>query len=240
MFDASQVAAVLFDIDGTLADSDDAMVDAIARPLSRLGWPAPHQAARRLVMAFETPVNWAITLHDRLGLDRRPAGRECPEPATGDQPGRFRLVPGVPAMLRELAGRYPMAIVTTRSHSDTDSFLAQFELASYFGAVVTRGNTRRIKPHPGPIQRAADMLAVPVGQCLMVGDTTPDIVAARRAGAFAVAVLCGYGKRGELHRAGAHEIIEHTALLSTLLQPTATAVDAPQASREPAPHPAPE
>jgi phosphoglycolate phosphatase-like HAD superfamily hydrolase len=51
----------------------------------------------------------------------------------------------------------------------------------------------------------------------MVGDTTVDVKSARRAGAWAVAVLCGFGERRELKRAGAHVILEHTAHLSSLL-----------------------
>jgi phosphoglycolate phosphatase-like HAD superfamily hydrolase len=65
-------------------------------------------------------------------------------------------------------------------------------------------------------------LGVPVERCAMVGDTTVDVKAARRAGAWAVAVLCGFGEREELERAGAHVILEHTAQLSSLLGVTAT------------------
>jgi len=240
VFDASQVAAVLFDIDGTLADSDEQMVDTIGQRLSRLGWRAPHQAARRLVMAFETPVNCTITLLDRLGLGQRLARRERREQTAGAQARRFRLVPGVPTMLRELASRYPLAIVTTRGRPDTEAFLAQSGLAPHFRAIITRGSTRRLKPDPGPVRRAAEVLAVPVERCLMVGDTVPDIVAARRAGALAVAVLCGYGERGELQRAGAHAILEQTALLPMLLRPAAAGMDRSCASGQAPSGPAPD
>ena len=45
----------------------------------------------------------------------------------------------------------------------------------------------------------------------MVGDTTVDVHAARRAGAWSVGVLCGFGQRAELARAGAHLVLETTA-----------------------------
>jgi phosphoglycolate phosphatase len=66
------------------------------------------------------------------------------------------------------------------------------------------------------------MLGVPAERCVMVGDTTVDVKAARRAGAWAVATLCGFGERDELEQAGAHVILEHTSHLSSLLRRPAT------------------
>jgi phosphoglycolate phosphatase-like HAD superfamily hydrolase len=222
VFDANRVQAILFDIDGTLADSDDAMVEAVAQRLSWLPWADPRAVARRLVMAFETPVNSAITLLDWLGLMQR--GKSPARSGLGRQGRRaglpdFRVVAGVPSMLEQLAERYPLAVVTTRRRRDAEAFLEQHGLAECFSALVTRGSTHRLKPHPSPIERAANELAVPVGRCAMVGDTTPDVVAARRAGALAIGVLCGYGEREELERAGAHAVLEHVSLLPALLQP---------------------
>ncbi len=51
----------------------------------------------------------------------------------------------------------------------------------------------------------------------MVGDTTVDVRSARRAGSWSVAVLCGFGERDELERAGAHLILENTTDLGPLL-----------------------
>ncbi len=83
--------------------------------------------------------------------------------------------------------------------------------------VAAREDTRRLKPHPEPILFAAQKLNVPVDRCLMVGDTTVDMEAARAAGAWAVGVLCGFGEQGELKRAGADVILETTADLTGVL-----------------------
>jgi phosphoglycolate phosphatase-like HAD superfamily hydrolase len=135
-----------------------------------------------------------------------------------------------------LAACYPLAIVTSRTRSDAAGFLDRFGLTSFFGTIVARGSTRRLKPDPGPVELAAVELGVSVERCLMVGDTTPDILSARRAGAIAVAVLCGYGERRELQRAGAHAIIESTAQLPELLLPehvTTGEIAAPPTRRAP-------
>lgn len=217
--DKDKVKAILFDLDGTLIDTDDQAVEVLARWLQRLHWPNPERAARRLIMAAETPGNTLITLIDVMGLD-------APLAAFSDWLRRvlglrkrtdFRIVAGVKEMLVVLHGRYRLAIVTSRSRADTQAFLDQYDLRDLFAALVTRESTWRIKPHPAPIRHAARLLDVPTERCVMVGDTTVDVKAARRAGAWAVAVLCGFGEREELERAGAHVILEHTSQLSSLL-----------------------
>jgi len=219
MLDRITVDAILFDLDGTLMDTDDQAVETLARQLQRLHWPCPQRAARRLVMASETPGNALMTLVDVLGLDaplmvltdrlRRWRGLRTQD--------NFRVIAGVEEMLAELNGRYRLAVVTTRGLAEAEVFLDQYDLRGLFDALVTRESTWRLKPHPAPIRRAARLLGVPVERCVMVGDTTVDVRAARRAGAWAVAVLCGLGEREELERADAHLILEHTAQLSSLL-----------------------
>lgn len=209
----SLVQAVLFDIDGTLADTDDQAVDAVARRLHWLRWAAPARLARRLVMALETPANAALTGLDRIGLDGPLIRQARRRPRV---PG-LRPIGGAADTLAELSSRYRMAIVTTRSHRDARAFLDQHQLTDYFGALVTGESTWRLKPHPSPVRLAALRLGVSVERCVMVGDTTVDVLAARRAGAWAVGVLCGFGEETELRRAGAHAILEHTSLLPSLL-----------------------
>ncbi len=219
MLDKDKVEAVLFDLDGTLMDTDDQAVESLAHRLERLRWPNPHQAARRLVMTAETPGNALMTLIDMLGLD-------SPLSAFTDRLHRwrglrgradFRIIADAEEMLTALKGRYRLAVVTTRGQRDAEAFLEQHDLRDYFDALVTRESTWRLKPHPAPIWHAARLLGAPVERCVMVGDTPVDVKSARRAGAWAVAVLCGFGERGELERAGAHVVLEHTAHCSSLL-----------------------
>ncbi len=219
MLDKDKVEAVLFDLDGTLMDTDDQAVEALARRLQRLRWPHPHRTARRLIMASETPGNVLMTLLDVLGLD-------APLAAFTDRLRRWRglrtradfhIIAGAEEMLAELNGRYRLAVVTTRGLGEAEPFLVQHDLRGIFDTLVTRESTWRLKPHPAPIRHAARLLEVPVERCVMVGDTTVDVKSARRAGAWAVAVLCGFGEREELERAGAHIVLEHISYLSSLL-----------------------
>jgi phosphoglycolate phosphatase-like HAD superfamily hydrolase len=83
--------------------------------------------------------------------------------------------------------------------------------------VITARTCWRTKPHPAPVLRAAEELGLLAQACVMVGDTVVDIRAGKRAGAQAIAVLCGFGERGELTAAGADLVLETTADLPDVL-----------------------
>lgn len=211
----NEIQGWLFDLDGTLMDTDNQAVEALAHRLRFLGTLRSQNAARRLVMATETPANHAMTVLDLLGLDswvlalrRRISGQARPT---------FRLIAGVDTLLSRLAERTSLAVVTTRPERDAAAFLAQHDLTAYFACTATQETTKRLKPHPEPVRYAAAQLGMHPGACVMVGDTTVDILAARRAGAWAIGVLCGFGEERELWRAGAHLVLPTTADILDLL-----------------------
>ncbi|MCX7855797.1 MAG: HAD family hydrolase [Anaerolineae bacterium] len=220
--DPSAIDALLFDLDGTLLDSDDEGVEALARWLDRLGMRDARHRARRIVMRMETPVNALMTALDTVGLDtpllslsewlRHQRRRATP---------RFRIVPGSEDALRLLARSYRLAVVTTRGRRDAQAFLESFGLSDLFEVVITRESTWRLKPHAAPIRYAAGRLDLPPDRCAMVGDTPVDMRSARQAGAWAIGVLCGFGEKEELERAGAHLIVPSPADLPLIFESTA-------------------
>jgi phosphoglycolate phosphatase-like HAD superfamily hydrolase len=222
-FRPGKIEAILFDLDGTLVETDDDAVAALARrlrPLRRiLPKRDPQLAARSLVMSFDRPATRLLALLHYAHLDDNAAG-------LADRLYRlrgvrsvsaFRPVEGVVEMLRGLARTYRLAIVTNRSHREAEAFLSQQGLADLFGVVTGREDTWHMKPHPAPVAQTAKRLGVSLDRCLMVGDTASDIVSARRAGARAVGVLCGFGTRPMLEEAGADLVFDSTAALVELL-----------------------
>jgi HAD superfamily hydrolase (TIGR01509 family) len=123
----------------------------------------------------------------------------------------FQLIPGVDALLAHLADRFPLAVVSARDDLSTQRFVDHFALGSFFRSVVGGQSAKRTKPHPDPVLFAARAMGVPPQACLMVGDTSVDMLSARRAGAQAVGVLCGFGERRELEKAGASLVLDATA-----------------------------
>ena len=211
-----KIKAVLFDLDGTLMETDDHMVQKVAGVLRRLRFRNPERCARRIVMKAETPVNGLITFFDRLGMDqaimvlfRRQGQKAMPSGKPGIRL-THPIMAGAVEMIESLSRTYRLGLVTTNSKEEAEAFLEENGIRDYFGVVVARSSVARLKPHPEPILFAAALLGVTPNECLMVGDTTPDMRSAVAAGAFPVGVLCGFGTREELQKAGARMILDST------------------------------
>jgi HAD superfamily hydrolase (TIGR01549 family) len=216
----ARTKAVLFDLDGTLIDTDDAFLETWAGRLERwsrgLVGDDTRPLLRRALLAAEGPINAVVSLLDAVGLDdnvfsvgdglRRVRGLRTQS--------RFVAVDGALEALRSLHLSYRLGVVTTRSRVDALAFLRQFELKRLIEVVTAREDTWRLKPHPEPVLHTVSWMGLSPSQCVMVGDTAVDIVSAKEAGAFAVGVLCGFGEREDLLEAGADLILEETAELA--------------------------
>lgn len=215
----SRVRALLFDVDGTLSDTDNVLTARIATAIPAGLVRDRRRAARALVMSMEGPANAALGLADRLGLDdEMVAVLDWAYRHRGHSRARHRLIAGVDELLAGLQGHYPMAVVSARDERSTLRFLDEHALRGYFSIIVTALSAERTKPYPDPILLAAAHCGVTANSCLMIGDTTVDMIAARRAGAQAIGVLCGFGRRGELARTGAQEVLDSTPDLQEYLR----------------------
>ena len=255
--DIPRIQALVFDVDGTLSDTDDHLVAQVAAALDALPFLSGRRAAqlaRRIVMGAESPVNAAYGAIDRYGLDDELAAlkdllkraiaqrhRATDRPAEAADEVPHDLVPDVAEMLRDLAARYPISAVSTGGEDRIRAFLAHHGVADLFTTVAGAQTTPRMKPYPDPLVYAAEAMGVAPEACLMVGDTTVDMQTARAAGAQAVGVLCGFGTEDELVREGADLVLATTSDLLGVLAPSDDALDA---SADPAApprhdHPAP-
>jgi HAD superfamily hydrolase (TIGR01549 family) len=217
--DIPRIRALCFDVDGTLSDTDDQFEQKIERLLTPFKIffrdQNPRLLARKIVMFTETPGNYLLGIPDKLRIDEELA-------AIGDlffrrghkKEGSFLLIPGVFELLTRLSAHYPLSVVSARGGHSTQIFLDQFKLIPFFQCIATAHTCEYTKPYPDPIIWCAEKMNVQPHECLMIGDTTVDIRAAKAAGAQSVGVLCGFGEQSELQRAGADLIIETTALLA--------------------------
>ncbi len=221
----NRIQALIFDIDGTLSDTDDHMVKQLSNWLRPISWlfkdGQTQKFSRWMIMAFETPGNFIYSALDRLGLDKILArwfdGYSRKRHSQHSPNDMFILLPGIKEMLETLSEKYPLAVVSARNSFSSNLFLMHFGLAPYFKIIVTSQTCPHTKPYPDPLLYAAEQLAVPIENCLMIGDTIVDVDAALAAGAQSLSVLCGFGKEKELLKAGSHQIIKETSLLSELL-----------------------
>ena len=184
--------AVLFDLDGTLADTAPDLAAAVNRlradqglepmPLAQLR-PFASAGARGLVHA-----GFGV----KPGDDEYDALREAFLEFYRERPCvDTRLFPGIAELLQEFARRaIPWGVVTNKATRFTDRIIATLKLAP--ACVVCGDTTPHLKPHAAPMLLAAEQLALPAKDCVYLGDDLRDIQAARAAGMRAVAVDWGY------------------------------------------------
>lgn len=196
--------ALLFDLDGTLTDNFEGIANCIRYALARMDVPDPGEAALRACVG--PPLRQ--TLPRLLGRD----DATSTELAVSHYRDRFselgwrenRVYPGILDMLAVAVRVGPRVMLcTTKPQRFAERIVAHFGLAQFLDGVY--GTTL-----DGRFDDKADLMAHLLAneglageQCLMIGDRTHDIRAARRNRADAAGVLWGYGSVDELERAGA-------------------------------------
>lgn len=191
--------AVLFDLDGTLADTAPDLAAALNAMLLADGREAlPFSQIRPWV-------SWGALRLIRLGY-----GEDLEAARVTELRGRFlacyeaglcratRLFPGIPAALAALeAARIPWGIVTNKPGWLTEPLLAALGLLERAGTVISGDTLPFSKPHPMPLLHAARELRVPAARCVYVGDNMRDVEAGRAAGMFTIAAAWGYIPAGD-------------------------------------------
>ena len=184
--------AVLFDFDGTLADSAGDLAAAVNRMRDKRGLePLTDEAVRPYVS-----MGARGCLRIGFGMTPEDAGYNAMREEFLDYYAEAvcvhtRLFAGMPQVLDELARRsIAWGIVTNKAMRFTERLVPALGLQP--GCVVGGDSTPHLKPHPAPLLLAAQQLALVPNQCMYVGDDLRDIQAARAAGMRCVAVDYGY------------------------------------------------
>jgi N-acetyl-D-muramate 6-phosphate phosphatase len=204
--------AVLFDLDGTLADTAPDLTRALNSLLREHGRPTVSIELTR-----------PLTSSGARGMIKAGFGLS-PENAQYERlKTRFlelygdavcvetRLFPGMDELLEALEQRgVRWGIVTNKIDRFTRPLLEALGLAARAACVVSGDTVARPKPHPDPLLHASRTLALEPAACLYVGDDVRDILAARAAGMPIIAAGYGYlGDDGDPHEWGADAVIDH-------------------------------
>ena len=202
--------ALIFDIDGTLLDSNRAHVDAWAGAFEQFGYRiAPDRIEREIGKGGDRLV--ADVLGDQAEARHGEALRECQTAVLLELVVRspIALIPGALELLDAARGRglrTALSTSSTRAHLDALLASAGADLCARVDSVVTRRPDDRSKPAPDLVAAAVDALRVAPTQCAMVGDTRFDAVAACRAGVTCLAVRSGGKTEEELLGGGARGV----------------------------------
>jgi HAD superfamily hydrolase (TIGR01509 family) len=130
----------------------------------------------------------------------------------------FEAIEGVEKMLKKLkdAG-YRLGVITAFHKAEVDQILAKFDWNTYFEVIVTADDVQNIRPSPEIVSEAINLLNVQPTEVICVGDTVNDILAAKNAGTYVIAVLTGAQNEEVLRREQPDAIVNDVTELPTIL-----------------------
>ncbi|WP_444454023.1 HAD-IA family hydrolase [Rhodobacter capsulatus] len=210
----------IFDVDGTISDSQAHILAAMTEAFRAVGLPPPPPAAVLAIVGLSLPVALA-----RLAPDQDEATQAAVVAAykasyfTGRAASPAPLYPGAKDCLLHLAAREDLllAIATGKSRRGVTALIAHHGLEGLFTSSQV-ADDHPSKPHPSMVLEALRAAGVDAKDAVMIGDTTYDIEMGRAAGVATIGVSWGYHPVSELKKAGAGRIVESFAELEQALQ----------------------
>ena len=222
LLEPDRIQLILFDLDGTLVDSVGDLAWCGNQMRQRLGLPVQGEHAARAwvgnglerfvkrVLSGEMEAEPAADLY-RRGLA---IFRELYAAHASD---RSLLYAGVTETLQWFARQQiKLACVTNKPEPFTSRLLVAMGLDGFFDLVVAGDTTARKKPDPMPLHYAADHYAIDYANCLMVGDSSNDVQAARNAGFAIACVPYGYNHGHDIRASCPDLVVENLTELIPL------------------------
>lgn len=198
---------MIFDIDGTLVDTNPAHVEAWRRAFARLGYDVPRER-----IEVETGKGGDLLVPSILGEDAEKHDGDALRKAQKEEflsiagRERLRVFPCVPELFQALCQRGIRTALATSSdqkHLKATCGSAGIDLPSLADVLVTKADVEASKPAPDLVIVACEKLALTPAECPMVGDTVYDAQACRGAGVVFLGVLSGGTPENSLLGAGA-------------------------------------
>lgn len=215
----SEGRAAVFDVDGTLVDTNHLHVVTWWEAFRRAGHLVPTHAIHRAVgLGSEDLVDHL------LGEDTSLAPGEAENLSTahkvlyGQYFERLAALPGAGRLLRRLAeDGWTVVLATSAGGDELGALRRAIDADDAITATASADDVTEGKPAPEPVERALELAGVPAERAVFVGDTVWDMRAGSRAGVRCVALLCGGIPRADLAEAGADAVFDDPAhLLASL------------------------
>ena len=190
---------ILFDLDGTLIDSTDAIVSTFYHSFKELKFDFNgNDETIKSLIGYPLDV-----MYKELGVDESKVWD-----FVDSYKNRYRIISKEQTTLLENAydAVYEaslfarVSVVTTKTRMYTMPLLEHFNIAQFFEIVTGRENVQNPKPHPEPILITLEQMNYDKDKhtVWMIGDTKLDLIAANDANVNSIGVLCGYGEKEEL------------------------------------------
>jgi HAD superfamily hydrolase (TIGR01509 family) len=214
--DPTSVKAVLFDVDGTLIDSNYLHVDSWTRAFEEVGAPVPAWRVHRAIGLDSS------RLLDELLGDRADelgdAAKDAHSRLYRELWPRLRRFDGARELLESLHGDGIRVVLATSAPEDElEQLRAVLDCDDVIHAATNADDVETAKPEPDILSVALERAGVDASEALMVGDARWDGIAAVRAGIRFVGVRSGGISAAELSEAGAVEVLDDVSALRALL-----------------------
>ncbi len=182
---------ILFDLDGTLIDSTEAILESFEVTFKTFHEEVPDNEAIKAQIGH--PLDWMFL---KLGVE---------EEEIWDHVAAYKkhyrkiskaktfLLPDAQEAVERAREFAILGVVTTKTAEYSIELLEHMGLMDDFEVLIGRENVEHPKPHPEPIQKALLKLPRVSGDAWMIGDTCMDMISAKSADIKGVAVSCGYG-----------------------------------------------
>ncbi len=188
---------VLFDLDGTIIDSTEAILESFEKAYTSFGAEVPAQ--EKITSLIGLPLD---VMFVKLGVDEAEAMayvKVYKEHYRTIHTQKTVLIPNAKEAIEFAHGYARLGIVTTKTSEYSRTLLEHFDLMKYFDVLIGREDVEHPKPDPEPVLKALNALGLRFGQvAYMVGDTDADMLAAEEAEIGCVGVLSGYMSKEEL------------------------------------------
>jgi len=189
---------ILFDLDGTLIDSTEAILESFGVAFKTFGTKVPSDDAIKAEIGHPLDMMFAtLGVKEAKVWDHVAAYKEHYREISRAK--TFLLPKAREAVLyaKEFA---TLAVVTTKTAKYSIELLEHMGLMQYFDVLIGREDVTNPKPDPEPIQKALAKLPSDTSDIWMIGDTCMDMLAAKGAEVGAVGVTCGYGTLESLEK----------------------------------------
>ena len=187
---------ILFDLDGTLIDSTEAILESFAVAFETFGEEIPSEEFIKKEIGH--PLD---KMFQTLGV---------PEDRVWDYVDAYKmhyrqiscaktvLLPDASEAVQLASQIATLGVVTTKTAKYSIELLEHMGLMHYFDVLIGREDVINPKPNPEPIEKALTKLPSDTNEIWMVGDTCMDMLAAKAANVASVGVTCGYGSVNDL------------------------------------------
>lgn len=182
------VAAVVFDMDGVITDSEQVW-DEVREGLIADWGGTSVPGAQKAMMGMSSP-EWSRYMHEELGLSQSPA--KINDEVVRRMLARYRtelpLIAGAVRAVRRLAHTHTLGVASSSNRPLIDAVLETADITACFAATVSSEEVERGKPSPDVYLEAAHRLGIAPQRCVAVEDSTNGLRAAAAAGMFVIAL----------------------------------------------------